>query len=150
MTKLISECISKKSFTRFGHKILIRNETSHTQFIKCELISTKELKENGIIIEMPVNICQKGHNLTLFFLNLDTVIKNKLSDTGPYKDAIMTIMAKVENIEDNPHEERRVYIDLNFTQNDVQLWKKFIQQYADNQEEIDSMIQGQHSSRDIK
>ncbi len=147
MSKLISEFITAGSFQRFGHKIFIRNETSHTQFIKSELITIKELKENGIIIEIPINICQKGHNLTVFFLKQDTIPKIKLPDSGHYREAIMQVMAKVENIEMHPTDKLLVNLDMNFTQNDVQLWKKIIQQYADKQEEIDKMLTDQLNTR---
>jgi hypothetical protein len=147
MAELISECISKNSFSRFGYKVLIRNETSHTQFTKSELISIRELKDNGLIIELPINICQKGHALTIFFLDLDSATKASLPATGHYKAANMEAMAKVEQVELHSSDKQRVLVDMNFTQNNVQQWKKIIEQYADRQEEINKMIRAQYQAR---
>lgn len=147
MTKLISECLTLETFSRLTHNIFIRNETSHTQFTKSELISIRELKDNGIILEMPINICQTGHNLTLFFFNANSLPSIKLPETGPCKDAFTEALAKVDKVENNINKENMVFVDINFTQNDVKLWKNILQQYADNQEQIDHMMLGQFSTR---
>jgi hypothetical protein len=150
MAILISECISQNSFSRFGYNLVIRNETSHTQFVKYELISIKELKDSGLIIELPINICQKGHTLTVFFLKPDSAPKSKLPESGNYKEAIMEAMAKVDSIELNQEEKTRVIVDMNFTQNDVLLWKSILEKYAEKQEEIDKMIRCRYSKVVVK
>jgi hypothetical protein len=148
MTKLISQCILKKSFARFGHKILIRNETSHTLITKSELISIKELKERGVTLEVPINVCQKGHNLTLFFLQLNSETVGVLPDFGHLKEAVFEAMAKVETIEKNESKENSVFIDVQFTQFDFAGWTKLLNLYAKNQEDINKMIMHQHEIRD--
>jgi len=140
MKKLISECLSQDSFTRLSHKILIRNETSHTQFVKPDLITIRELKENGIVLEMPINICQKGHGLTLFFLTSETIPKHKLPEKGPYRDSLMEALSKVEKVEVSSNHKDVVIVDLNFTQHDGKLWKSILEQYDLNQEKIDQMM----------
>jgi hypothetical protein len=140
MNKLISECLSQDSFSRLTHKILIRNETSHTLLSKPELVIIKELKENGVLLEMPINVCQKGHALTLFFLYSDVTPKTKLQDKGPYKEAFMEAVAKVLRVEKNLNNPERVIVDLNFTQNDAHQWKEILEKYAANQEKIDQML----------
>ncbi|MDD4975817.1 MAG: hypothetical protein PHY93_15775 [Bacteriovorax sp.] len=148
MTKLISECILKSSFTRLGYKLLIRNETSHTLLTKPELISIKELKERGVTLEVPINICQKGHNLTLFFICLDAEMTSRLPDFGHFKDAKFEAIAKVETIERNQKNENTVFIDVYFTQYDIGEWQKILNEYEKNQEEINKMIMHQHDIRD--
>lgn len=148
MTKLISECISNENFTTFGYKIVIRNETSHTQLTKPELISIKEIKDNGIVLEVPLNSCQKSHSLTLFFLNQDAnTTKLKLPGAGHYKEALIEAIGKVDHLEPNESKKNSVYIDLTFTQIDLKLWKKIIAKYSDNQTKIDDMLLGQHIRR---
>ena len=150
MTKLISEYISKETFsTGFGYKIVIRNESSHTQIIKPELISIKELKENGIILEMPSNSCQKSHNLSLFFLNPETMpAKIKIPDSGRYKEAVMEVITKVEHIELNESKKNSIYVEMNFTQIDVKRWKKIMEHYNSNQVKIDDMLHSQFKRSD--
>lgn len=148
MTNLLSECILKKHFTRFGHKILIRNETSHTLLSKAGLVLIKELKENGLTLEVPINICQKGHNLTLFFLSLDSETTTILPDFGRLKEAEFEAMVKVEAIEKNESKENTVFIDVHFTQYDIETWKKILNDYMKNQEGINKMLKNQHQIRD--
>lgn len=149
MKKLISECLSNETFIAFGYKIVIRNETSHTQVTQPELISIKELKNNGIILEMPINSCQKSHTLSLFFLSPESIItKIKLPKTGIYKEAEMEAMTKVEHIEVNEGKTDTVTVDMNFTQIDLKRWKKIIEQYAANQNKIDDMLMNQYDRRE--
>ncbi|MBC7537241.1 MAG: hypothetical protein H7281_00350 [Bacteriovorax sp.] len=148
MTKLISECIFKKSFARFGHNVLIRNETSHTLITKSELISIKELKERGVTLEVPINVCQKGHNLTLFFLQLNSNTVGVLPDFGHFKEAFFEAIVKVESIEKNESKENSVFIDVQFTQYDLGEWTKLLNLYAKNQEDINKMIMHQHEIRE--
>lgn len=148
MEKLISDCLSKKNFARFGHKIFIRNETSHTTFMKADLISIKELKENGIIFELPINVCQKGHNLTLFFIHTEFEAVGTLPSSGRYKNAEFEVMAKVENISKNDLKESFVFVDAHFVQYDIEGWEKLLAKYLKKQEEINGMIMNQHRIRD--
>jgi hypothetical protein len=89
---------------------------------------------------MPINVCQKGHALTLFFLYSDVTPKTKLQDKGPYKEAFMEAVAKVLRVEKNLNNPERVIVDLNFTQNDAHQWKEILAKYAANQEKIDQML----------
>jgi hypothetical protein len=149
MAKLISECISNETFKDFGYKIVIRNETSHTQITKPELISIEELKDNGLILEMPNNSCQKGHSLSIFFLNPESVTtKIKLPEAGAYRDAMMEAIAKVESIEMNDSKQNSVFVEINFTQIDLQHWKQIIKQHAAKQNKIDEMLMSQHGRRE--
>lgn len=149
MTKLISELISKEAFTAFGYKIVIRNETSHTQVTMPELISIKGLKENGIILEMPINSCQKGHSISLYFFHSTSGIsKIKLAKTGNYRDAEMEAIAKVGQLEVNEASSNTVFVDINFTQVDLYQWKKIIELYAVNQNKIDDMLVKQYGNRE--
>lgn len=146
MTKLISELILKKDFYPFAYRLCFRNETSHTHFTKTILI--RELKLNGLTIEIPKNICQKGHNLTLFFLGVDSDPKIKLPDSGRVKEAVFEVMAKVENLEINVTDPTMSYVDLNFTQFDAAGWKNILNLYAENQEELNILLGKQHDIRD--
>lgn len=149
MSALLSNHISTKTFNRFGHKVLIRNETSQTQFTKFNLVQIKELISNGLVLEMPANVCQRGHNLTLFFLSPQTIeLKTKLLPHGPYKDSIFEVVAKVEKVEDISHDEKMVSATLTFVQYDVREWKKMIEECEATQEKINDLIMGQHALRE--
>lgn len=148
MAALLSNCISTKSFKRSAHKLLLRNETSHTQFARPELLLIKELKDNGIVLEMPLNVCQRGHNLTLFFLEENLEIKNKIPPSGPYKEALFEVVARVEKTEEIAGEGKIVAATLTFVQYDVREWKKIIEQYEAAQKEINDLIMRQHDLRE--
>jgi hypothetical protein len=148
MSKLISECIFKNNFNRFGHKVLIRNESSHTLSTKPELITIKELKITGLVLEVPINVCQKGHQLTVFFMPLDFKYFTKLPDFGRYKESLFEAVAKVDSIEKIPGMDASVIIDIHFTQYKNFEWKIILDEYASNQEEINKMIMLQHLERE--
>ena len=101
-------------------------------------------------LEVPINICQKGHNLTLFFLSSDTEITSMLPDFGHFKEAKFEAIAKVEKIEKNVSNENAVFIDVYFTQYDIGEWQKILNEYEKNQEEINKMIMHQHDIRDAE
>ena len=148
MTKLLSDYIFKQSFPPFGHKICLRNETSNTRFIKTDLVKIKELKDDGLTLEIPVNICQRGHTLTLFFLNLEYKNKIVLPTSGSFKDAIYEVVAKVEEVEINNCNKDTVFVLLHFSQYDQVGWKKILNMYAQNQEAIDELLMAQHQIRE--
>jgi len=148
MKNLISDCILSNNFARFGHKILIRNETSHTILAKPESIVIKELKEIGLALEIPKNICQKGHNLTLFFVNFEVTTFSKLPVSGHYKDAQFEALVKVEILEKISADS--VLIDVNFTQYDMDMWKRVLSQYVKKQDSINAMVNTQHQIRDVE
>lgn len=148
MGALLSQCISSKTFKRSGHKVLIRNETSHTQFTKSEVLLIKELKDNGIVLELPVNVCQRGHSLTLFFIDGQSELKHKLPSNGAYKESLFEVVAKVEKLEDIEAQEKTVAATLTFLQYDVREWKQIIEQYEAAQKEINNLIMRQHDLRE--
>ena len=146
MKNLISDCILLNNFVRFGHKILIRNETSHTILAKPESITVKELKESGLALEIPINVCQKGHNLTLFFVHFEATTFSKVPVSGRYKDAQFEALVKVDSLEKTTADS--VFIEVNFTQYDIDIWKKLLNQYVKKQDSINTMILHQHQIRD--
>lgn len=148
MTPLISEFISNKSFSRIGYRVLIRNETSQTQFIKSELILIKELKENGFVLEMPLNVCQRGHNLTVFFLSLDSDAKITLPNSGRLKEALFEVVAKVDKREVLKTTPERILVEIVFVQYEVFHWKKILKVYHEKQEEMNHLMMDQHSVRE--
>jgi hypothetical protein len=146
MTKLISDAIDQKSFSRFKFKILLRNETSHTQLTKSELLSVIELQENGILLKLPLNACQKSHNVTLFLLDADTPSPQKLPDNGSIKGVLFEAISKVVTIEINPSDNKFVTAELSFSQYDVQHWKIVLQHCVDHQDKITAIINKQYLS----
>lgn len=148
MAQLISDYIFKKNFAPFGHKLCIRNETSHTLFTKTDCILIKELKDDGLTLEIPSNVCQKGHSLTLFFLSLETGTKITLPSSGHFKEALFEAIAKVEKLESNKMNKETVLIDLHFTQYDQSVWKKILELYSKNQDEINDLLMKQHDQRE--
>jgi hypothetical protein len=56
-------------------------------------------------------------------------------------------MAKVEAIEKNEAQGNTVFIDIHFTQYDIEAWKKVLGEYVKNQEEINKIIMRQHELR---
>lgn len=148
MVQLLSDYIFKKSFTPAGHKLCIRNETSRVLFTKTESVSIKELKEDGITLEIPINICQKGHTLTLFFLSMEFSKKITLPNSGSFKDAVFEAIAKVEKIESSSLSSEIVFVDLRFSQFDQVSWKKLLKLYSAKQDEINEILTKQHSNRE--
>lgn len=144
----ISDYIFKKSFKPYGHKLALRNETSHTLFSKWDLVLIKELKEDGLTLELPLNTCQVGHTLTLFFLSTTTDAKITLPDSGHFKEAQFEAMAKVLKLESNIANSDTVFVELHFTQYDLNLWKKILVLYSKNQEEINELLKKLHPGRD--
>jgi hypothetical protein len=147
VAKLISDWIFKNKFSRFGHKVLIRNETSHTVLLKSNLITLRELKENGLNLEIPKDSCQKGHNLTIFLLNIHTKSPSILPP-GHLKEATFEAMSKVVSIEKGTDKESTILIEVLFTQYEILEWKKILSAYEKNQENINNIIMSPHAIRD--
>jgi hypothetical protein len=147
MSEGITDYILKENMPEFGFKIFIRNETSSTLFSKPELIALRELKDKGLVFEIPANILQKGHMLSLFFVPMETEMKTRFSNTGPVKEAAFSAMAKVEYFELCP-EKKTVIADLLFTQYDTVLWKNILEQFSAKQEAITNILFSQHKVRD--
>lgn len=150
MAQLLSDYIFKQSFTPFGHKICLRNETSHVLFTKTETVFIKELRDDGLTLEIPINTCQKGHNLTLFFLSMETGKKITLPHSGNFKEALFEVIAKVEKIESNSLNKEMVFVDLRFSQYDQIGWKKILNLYSKQQDQINDLLMKQHLHRENK
>jgi hypothetical protein len=148
MSESISKYINKKDTPGYGFQIYIRNETSHTHFSKPSLVHLIELKEQGLILEMPQNICQKSHSLTLFFIDQKIEIDKRVPDSGPMKEADFTCIAKVVQVTDV--QSQIISAELQFTQYEVEKWKKILEQFSLKQEEITKKILAQHSVRDTE
>lgn len=148
MGQLLSDYIFKQVLTPVGHKICLRNETSHMLFTKTEQVLLKELKDDGLTLELPKNICQKGHTLTLFFLSMETGKKITLPNSGSLKEALFEAIAKVEKIESNSLNKETVFVDLHFSQYDQIKWKKILELYSRNQDEVNDLLMKQHQGRE--
>lgn len=148
MSDAISKFILKEKPEVFGYKLYIRNETSHTIFSRPELIHLIELKEHGIIVQLPSNVCQKGHTLSLFFVETHVELKTRVPDSGPLKEASFTAMAKTEAVESNSKEKSIAVVELNFTQFDNENWKKILEMISEKQESTTKKIKNQHLVRD--
>lgn len=152
MSEMISSYILQNSHREdqdtFGFRIHIRNETSHTIFSRPELIFLKELKEKGMVIELPLNICQKGHILTLFFVESGVELKRRVPDSGPLKEAAFTVMAKTESLEVALKDSGNVYAELQFSQFDAEKWKKILEKFSEKQDALTKKIFQQHLVRD--
>lgn len=150
MAQLLSDYIFQQSFAPFGHKLCLRNETSHVLFTKTEAVFIKELKDDGLTLEIPINTCQKGHSLTLFFLSLETGKKITLPNSGSFKEALFEVIAKVEKIESNNLNKEMVFVDLRFSQYDQIGWKKILNLYSKKQTEVNDLLMRQHLNREEK
>lgn len=148
MNEVISKFILKDSPEIFGYKLFIRNETSHTIFSKPELIHLVELKEKGILLEIPLNVCQKGHSLSVFFVDHHVELKSRVPDSGPLKEASFTAMAKTDFVEPGPKEKNIAIVELNFTQFDSDVWKRILETVALKQETTTKKLLSQHLVRD--
>lgn len=148
MVQLLSDYLFKQSFTSIGHKLCIRNETSHVLFTKTESVLIKQLKDDGLTLEIPVNICQKGHTLTVFFLNIDTGKKISLPHSGSFKEAIFEAIARVDAIETSCLNKEMVFVDLRYSQYDQITWKNLLQLYSAKQDEINNLLLKQHNGRE--
>ncbi len=149
MSDAISKFILKEKQDVFCYKLFIRNETSHTIFSRPELIHLIELKEHGIIVQLPSNVCQKGHTLSLFFVETHVELKTRVPDSGPLKEASFTAMAKTEAVESGSSKEKSIaVVELNFTQFDSENWKKILEMISQKQESINKKMKNQHLVRD--
>jgi hypothetical protein len=108
----------------------------------------RELKVDGLTLEIPLNICQKGHVLTLFFLGLETNKKLNIPVSGHFKDAILEAMAKVEKIETNNKNKTTVFIDLHFVDYEQEEWTKIYNLYSKHQDEINGLVMKQNNERE--
>lgn len=144
MTQLLSDYIFKQSIAPFEHKLFIRNETSQMLFTKSELILIKELKEDGLTLEIPINVCQKGHALTVFFLSMESDKKITIPNSGSYKEALFEVIAKVDKVESNSLSKEMVFVDLRFSQYDLIKWKKILKLYSKQQDKINDLFMKQH------
>lgn len=146
MAQLLSDYIFEKKLNLLAYKICLRNETSHTVFTKSECIFIRELKDDGLIMEVQPNICQKGHNLTLFFVE-KKIERIVLPLAGHMKEAFFVAMAKVQKIDVN-QENESVFVELRFTQYDQSDWKNIVKLYEQNQDQINDMLEKQHKTRE--
>ncbi len=148
MSKLLSECIISGALKTFDYKVVIRNETSQTLITNPDLISIKELSMSGIILEMPLNSCQIGHNLSLFFFNGESIPdKIRIPRKGPYRKAELEAMTKVEQIELNTSTTTTILVEMNFTQVELRIWEVILNKYAANQNKVDNLFTHQLGRR---
>lgn len=149
MSKLISDYIKPKNFSRCEHYIYLRNETSSTSFAIPEKIKIIELLEKGLTLELPKNICQAGHNLTLFFVpNTKRDYKIKVPTLGHIKEAEFEIIGKIEKISAIENESEFISAHISFTQYNVKMWKKLLQKHSDNQNDINQLVSLQHGGNE--
>jgi SepF-like predicted cell division protein (DUF552 family) len=137
----------EQKFSGLRFKVYLRNETSRTLFSKHELVHLVELKEDGLLLELPVNVCQRGHTLTLFFLKEETELNGPIPNSGALKEAYLQVMAKVENLERAITDTNLVVLDLHFTQYETESWKKILDIFSANQNNVNNKIQKQHIVR---
>lgn len=143
MSDLLSDLIFKNNLSAFSYKLWLRNETSHTVYTKSNCILIRELKEDGLVLEIKSKVCQKGHNLTLFFLNENFDETATLPLTGHLKDAAFEAIAKVTALEICNLEKQHICVDLHFTQYKHNNWKNILKLYEKNQEQLNELLQSQ-------
>jgi hypothetical protein len=152
MNKLLEQHFFSLKNSEANYKLFIRNETSQTLFVKNHLIIIKEFKEDGLVIECPLNICQKGHTLTLFFLHGDAELKNKIPHSGHFQEALFHAIAKVVDVEYAAElsldQKEVVLLDLTFTQFSSEEWNILLDPLAKNQDQINDLFSLQHLVRD--
>lgn len=149
MSELLTSYIFANDFTRFGYKIIFRNETSQTYFLKDDSIAIKQLKNNGIILEIPNNQCQKGHTLTLFLFDITHEFNFKKSQISQsLKDSKFEIIAKVDTIEPLDNLVNQCSLNLTFIQYDVKGWNRIIEMHEKKQEQINDLIAKQFERAD--
>lgn len=146
MNDIISDYIFSNQFKRFGHQILFKNETSGTVFTQYQLIVIKEIKENGLVLELPSNQCQKGHTLSLYFFNQDYKFKT-INFLTTIKDSEFEIIGKVDLVTENSPVSKMATIEITFVQYNVKKWKMTLEQYNKNQDQINDLLAKQHLDR---
>lgn len=145
MNDVLNLNLNKNVVPVFGYKIYVRNETSHTQFSRPDLVHLRELKEQGMVLELPLNVCQKGHTLTLFFVDQKVELKTRVPDSGTLKESSFHAMVKVEKLEEI---NSSALIDLHFTQFDGVIWENILKKFSEHQKMITQTILKQHKVRD--
>jgi len=101
-----------------------------------------------MILALPLNVCQKGHSLSLFFVDRHVELKSRVPNSGPLKEASFTAMAKTESVEAGAKETNTAIVELNFTQFDNEIWKKILEKVSAQQETTTRQIFNQHLVRD--
>lgn len=148
MAQFLSDYIFNQILVPINYNLCLRNETSNVFFHKSETIFIRELKDDGITLEIPKNICQKGHRLTLFFLNIETNKKKSVPSTKSLKEALFEAIAKVESLEHCKVNKDVVFIDLQFSQFDKISWKNILKLYSKKQDEVNNLLNKQHCSNE--
>ncbi|OUR98528.1 hypothetical protein A9Q84_03705 [Halobacteriovorax marinus] len=133
---LLSELLNQEDYKELGHSILLRNDTSGTSFLDYKSITIRELKEDSLCLELPKNVCQNGHSLTLIFFSspLKTLIGK-----FPSVDSTSGIPIIGKVIEHLINEEK-VNIEIKFTQYKPTLWNSLLETYEAQQRKISSLI----------
>ena len=67
--KLVSELLRESDFQKIQHYVILRNDTSKTEFLDFKQVQLIKFEERSIVLRLPQNLCQVGHSLTLFLFS---------------------------------------------------------------------------------
>lgn len=135
----IASYIDMEDLEKTNHRIILKNETSGTEFLNYEEIKILEFGLKSLLLEMPPNQCGENHQLDLYIMRAPVKHSiKKFSDAKREKDSLQVI-GKVKRITrpDNKKENWIVSIDL--TQFDGYGWNKIIEMYIRKQIEINKL-----------
>lgn len=132
----LGDLLKQEDYQELHHSLLLRNDTSGISFLDYELISIKEFKTDSLCLEIPKNVCQKGHNLTLIFLESPVRTNFKKFPNIDNTDGVPIMGKVIEHL----MEEDSVHVEIKFTQYKPLLWQDILKKYEERQKKVSSLI----------
>lgn len=127
--------INPKDFRSQEFSLVIINETSGVENRDIHLYVLQEIFEQGIKIEIPNTICQRGHSLgVLFFIGKEPRIPKKIPPNREGKGIFFSAIGKVKSKED--YEGDKSLVEIQFTQFDKHTWDHIFQTIREKREQI--------------
>ena len=129
--------INASDFRSREYSLVIINETSGIENLDYKNYVLQEIETQGIKIEIPNTICQKGHTLgILFFLGKEPKLPKKIPANRQSKEIYFSAIGKVKNkiiYEDN---DQITLVEIQFTQYDKHTWHSMVEDFKKRKEQI--------------
>jgi hypothetical protein len=130
--------IQAKDFQNLEYAVYCRNTLTATRIDEPSRIKIIEFLDDGLILQLPRNICSEGHFLALSILPRPTNRTHVELIRSPEGADLIEITAKVKELErEEPLGDRAV---IEFYQLNQVAWKLFMKSYTDRQKKLDRLL----------